>query len=119
MTLLCPTAPGKEPEGLDPRIRVVPVEDRRSRVRKLFALAAGRLHRYGTVFPEMLAKESYDLVFFDTVADSDLSDHSGLYIGNGKFIHASSSGKKVIISDLSKPGSYYNRVFSWGRRVLD
>ena len=60
-----------------------------------------------------------DLVFFDTVADSDLSDHSGLYIGNGKFIHASSSGKKVIISDLSKPGSYYNRVFSWGRRVLD
>ena len=66
VTLLCPTAPGKEPEGLDPRIRVVPVEDRWSRVRKLLALAAGRLHRYGTVFPEMLAKESYDLVFFDT-----------------------------------------------------
>lgn len=60
-----------------------------------------------------------DLVFFNTVDDGadDLSDHSGLYLGNGKFIHASSSAKKVIISTLSS--GYYNRVFSWGRRVLD
>ena len=60
-----------------------------------------------------------DLVFFNTVNDSDLSDHSALYLGNGKFIHASSSAAKVVISDMSKAGSYYDRVFSWGRRVLD
>ena len=58
-----------------------------------------------------------DLVFFNTNSeDSDLSDHSGIYIGSGKFIHASSAAAKVIISDLSS--GYYQRTFSWGRRVL-
>ena len=58
-----------------------------------------------------------DLVYFDTVSDSDLSDHAGIYMGGGKFIHASSSGGQVIISTLAS--GYYNRVFSWGRRALD
>ena len=31
-------------------------------------------------------------------------------------IHASSGAGEVVISDLSS--GYYNRVFSWGRRVL-
>ena len=58
-----------------------------------------------------------DLVFFDTNSkDSDLSDHSGIYIGGGKFIHASSSAKKVITSDLSS--GYYAGTFCWGRRIL-
>ena len=57
-----------------------------------------------------------DIVCFNTVADNDLSDHVGIYLGGGQFIHASSGGGKVIISTLSN--SYYNRVFSWGRRVL-
>ena len=58
-----------------------------------------------------------DLVFFNTVDDDDLSDHSGLYLGNGKFIHASSSGEKVIRSKMSS--GYYKRNFSWGRRVFN
>ena len=57
-----------------------------------------------------------DLVFFNTVNDSDLSDHSGIYLGNYKFIHASSSAKKVVISSLKS--GYYKRNFSWGRRVF-
>jgi len=58
-----------------------------------------------------------DLVFFNTnSSDSDLSDHSGIYIGGGQFIHASSAAAKVITSDLSN--GYYQRTFSWGRRVL-
>lgn len=58
-----------------------------------------------------------DLVFFDTNSgDSDLSDHSGIYIGSGRFIHASSAASKVIESSLSS--GYYARTFSWGRRVL-
>ena len=57
-----------------------------------------------------------DLVFFNTVSDSDLSDHIGIYLGQGYFIHASSGAAKVIVSDLSS--GYYNRVYSWGRRVL-
>lgn len=57
-----------------------------------------------------------DIVCFDTVEDSDLSDHTGIYLGGGQFIHCSSAAGKVIISSLSS--GYYKRVFSWGRRVL-
>ena len=58
-----------------------------------------------------------DIVCFDTEDDdSDLSDHVGIYLGGGKFIHASSAAGKVIISNLYS--GYYARVFSWGRRVL-
>ena len=59
-----------------------------------------------------------DLVFFNTkMDDSDLSDHAGIYIGNGKFIHASSgSAHCVVISDLSS--NYYKTHFSWGRRIV-
>jgi len=77
---------------------------------------------YKQGYDERYPKISYsnlrpgDLVFFDTVSDSDLSDHAGIYMGNGKFIHASSSAGMVIISSLSS--GYYQRQFSWGRRVL-
>ncbi len=59
-----------------------------------------------------------DVVCFNTVDDgaNDLVDHTGIYLGNGKFIHASSSAKKVVISTLAS--GYYKRNFSWGRRVL-
>ena len=57
-----------------------------------------------------------DLVFFNTISDSDLSDHVGIYLGGGCFIHASSGGHKVVVSNLSS--GFYNRVFSWGRRIL-
>lgn len=58
-----------------------------------------------------------DLVFFNTnLTDSDMCDHTGIYIGNGDFIHASSSAGKVIISNLNS--GYYNERFSWGRRIL-
>ncbi len=55
-----------------------------------------------------------DLVFFDT-ANRGHVNHSGLYLGDGKFIH-SSSGKAygVTISDLNR-GFYKNR-FKWGVR---
>ena len=57
-----------------------------------------------------------DLVFFNTVSDSDMCDHVGIYLGGGYFIHASSGGHMVVCSQLVT--GYYNRVFSWGRRIL-
>ena len=57
-----------------------------------------------------------DLVCFNTVDDSDLCDHVGIYLGKGYFLHASSVAKKVIVSQLKS--GYYNRVFSWGVRVF-
>ncbi len=59
-----------------------------------------------------------DIVCFDTnVSDEDLSDHVGIYIGGGRFIHASSSGGEVMVSSLAS--GYYRSAFSWGRRVLN
>ncbi len=57
-----------------------------------------------------------DLIFFDTSKHrKGYVNHVGIYIGNGKFIHASSAKKKVIITNLSKP--FYSQRFKGARRV--
>lgn len=43
--------------------------------------------------------------------------HTGIYIGNGQFIHAANSSKGVIISSLSE--SYYSARFVCGRRIAN
>ena len=73
---------------------------------------------YGTKLNNISDLKPGDLVFFDTISDGDLSDHAGIYLGNGQFIHCSSSVSvmSVVISDLNS--GFYNRKFSWGRRVF-
>ena len=57
-----------------------------------------------------------DLVFFDTSRRRrGYINHVGIYIGNHKFIHASSSRRRVIISRLDK--KFYKARFKWGRRI--
>ena len=78
------------------------------------------LQGYNDAYPKiasMSALQPGDLVFFNTIADNDLSDHTGIYIGGGDFIHASSGGGHVMISSMLK--GYYYTNFSWGRRVLN
>ena len=75
---------------------------------------------YGTKITSPDKLQPGDLVFFNTINDNDVSDHAGIYIGNGQFIHAgsgSSTGRKVKISPLDS--GYYKTRFSWGRRVLE
>lgn len=59
-----------------------------------------------------------DLVFFDTNGGKNGINHVGIYIGNGKFIHASSARttKKVVISDLSE--GFYARTYMRARRYI-
>jgi len=55
-----------------------------------------------------------DLVFFKTRGGSRVS-HVGIYIGEGKFIHASSSGGRVRTDTLNS--GYYDRRYAGARRV--
>ena len=57
-----------------------------------------------------------DLLFFDTSKRrKGYINHVGIYIGNNKFIHASSGKRKVVITSLNKP--FYKSRFKWGSRV--
>lgn len=56
-----------------------------------------------------------DMVFFDTNPEVGGPDHVGLYIGNGKMLHAPRPGKAVEISDITN--GYYQNAFMGGRRV--
>lgn len=56
-----------------------------------------------------------DLVFFDTDAKKTGPDHVGIYLGGGKFIHASRPGQPVKISSLGD--SYYMNRLMGARRV--
>lgn len=59
---------------------------------------------------------SGDLVFFSTDRSGKKVGHVGIYLKDGKFIHASSSSG-VIVSKLSEP--YYKRNWISGGKVLN
>jgi cell wall-associated NlpC family hydrolase len=55
-----------------------------------------------------------DLVFFNTMRRA--FSHVGIYIGEGKFIHAPKPGAEVRVDNLGQ--SYWSRHFDGARRVL-
>jgi len=59
-----------------------------------------------------------DMVFFDTNRKRPgYVTHVGIYLSEGNFIHASSGGKRVIISSFIK-SNYYKKHFVLGRRII-
>jgi cell wall-associated NlpC family hydrolase len=54
-----------------------------------------------------------DLVFFNTMRRA--FSHVGIYVGNGKFIHAPKPGGEVRVEDLG--ASYWAKRFDGARRV--
>jgi cell wall-associated NlpC family hydrolase len=54
-----------------------------------------------------------DLVFFNTLKRT--FSHVGIYIGEGKFIHAPTSGTEVRIEDMRQ--AYWDRRFTGARRA--
>lgn len=57
--------------------------------------------------------EKGDLVFFRTYAH--FPSHVGIYIGDNKFIHASSASKKVTITNFNK--NYYQKRYIGAKRI--
>ena len=55
-----------------------------------------------------------DILFFHSDTSSSIS-HTGIYIGGGEFVHASSSQGEVIVSSLDNV--YWARNYAFARRV--
>ena len=55
-----------------------------------------------------------DLVFFRTGRDQR---HVGIYLGDGRLLHASSSKNRVLVDDFDQ--DYFQRTYWTARRLLD
>lgn len=73
---------------------------------------AAQQYRVGTPVAKSQMRPG-DLVFFKNTYKRGIS-HVGIYIGNGKFVHASSGGGGVRTNSLSE--SYYQRHWAGARR---
>lgn len=65
----------------------------------------------------VIAKEDLqngDLVFFSNTTSRGFASHVGIYIGNGKMIHAGNGG--IAVTDLDSP--YWVRHYQCARRVI-
>ena len=72
--------------------------------------------RYGEIIHRMDKLRKGDLVFFiRSYETNNLITHSGIYIGDNKFIHTSSK-KGVTITSLKDP--YWNEKFIFGTRIM-
>lgn len=69
-------------------------------------------YKMGTAVSKSNLKEG-DLVFFNTFGKG--VSHVGIYVGNGKFAHASSS-KGIVVDKLNS--SYYKKRYVGAKRVL-
>lgn len=72
--------------------------------------------KYGKFIKRSELKKG-DLIFFDTSKKrKGYVNHVGIYLGDNKFIHASSARKKVIITSLHK--AFYSQRYMGARRPL-
>jgi len=72
----------------------------------------------GTKVTSIGSLQPGDLVFFNDPSRNagKACSHAGIYVGDGQFIHASSSKSGVVISDLTS--GYYNTYFVGALRIL-
>lgn len=61
------------------------------------------------------ALKSGDLVFFATNGGGQVS-HAGIYVGEGRFVHAPSTGGTVRLDSLNN--SYWQRTYLQAKRVI-
>ncbi len=80
-----------------------------------YSLSHGARYQYSTAIPVTVAQRAAgDLVFFSGPG-SDQIEHVGIYLGNGRFIHASSS-QGVTIDSIY--GGYFSEYYYGAARII-
>ena len=69
---------------------------------------------YGTMISNPDELQPGDIVFFVNTYKRGIS-HVGIYVGEGRFVHAPSRGKDVTVSSLTE--GYWSNKFLQARRV--
>ena len=77
--------------------------------------STGEMARLGAPNVAREHLQSGDLVFFATQGGAKVS-HAGIYVGQGRFVHAPSSGGTVRLDYLNQ--AYWQRSFLTAKRVL-
>ncbi|HVS00036.1 MAG TPA: C40 family peptidase [Thermoanaerobaculia bacterium] len=75
--------------------------------------AAGQFHQ-GVPVPDAELRPG-DLVFFENTYKSGIS-HVGIYIGDGRFVHAAGRKRGVVVTAMAEP--YFRSRFIGARRLL-
>jgi cell wall-associated NlpC family hydrolase len=57
-----------------------------------------------------------DLLFFSTAGKRSGVNHAGIYVGNGRFVHAPRKGRNVSVSSLD--AAYWQKTFTVAKRVI-
>jgi cell wall-associated NlpC family hydrolase len=74
-----------------------------------------QMYRLGKEVPVPTQLQAGDLVFFRIDTSGPGVSHVGIYVGDGRFAHASSS-RGGVIDPLSSP--YFNKRYAGARRLL-
>ena len=85
-----------------------------------YTLYPGATNQWNTLSDTVIPKSDLrpgDLVFFSDNGQVSGMTHVGLYIGDGKMVHAANPTKGVIITELSEP--YYVRMYLGAKRVIE
>lgn len=77
----------------------------------LYRVADDQMHKNGTYVAKQDLQPG-DLVFFGS---GDYASHVGMYVGDGMMIHAPSTGKNIMYSDITT--GYYESRYIGARRV--
>jgi lipoprotein Spr len=73
------------------------------------------MYKLGRPIRQPASLKAGDLVFFKIATSGNGISHVGVYLGDGRFAHASSS-RGGVIDDLS--ASYFETRYAGGRRIL-
>jgi cell wall-associated NlpC family hydrolase len=91
-------------------------------VLEAFKVEAPRTAREQSRFGAAIPRDTAQLLAGDVLLfgkpQSGIVSHVGIYVGNGRFVHASSVAGRVIESPIDRPPSPLIKVFKSARRVF-